>query len=196
MSKKGVDDETMEQRREALEAVVEYHGHVCMGQLLGVHIAHRGMDEIGTADPKEMIVFVENDRCIADAIQILTGTRLGRRTMKLVNYGKMAATFYNTETEKAVRVSVSQGLNDIVGKISEDREEKQRQFDSILEAPSDDVVDVRPVTVEILPKDMPGRPKRTVMCSRCGEKVMDGKDFESSDGPQCYSCHYGAYYVE
>jgi formylmethanofuran dehydrogenase subunit E len=191
---KKIDAKLQRQRREALDRCVAYHGHMCLGQVLGIHLAFRGMEEIGQTDPKHMLVYVENDRCIADAIQILTGTRLGRRTMKLVNYGKMAATFINQETDTAVRVNVSKRLNEIIGKLSEDREEKRRQQEEVLMAPSDQVVSVRRVTVDVHPNDLPGKPKRSVPCVRCGEKVMDFKDVEGPDGPLCRSCSEGAYY--
>ena len=119
----------MEQRKNNLHRAVDYHGHLCLGQVLGVFLAEKGMDSIGTNDPKKMIVYVENDRCIADAIQILTGTRLGRRSMKLINYGKMAATFINTETDNAYRVWVSGKINEMIGKMNLDPKEKERQFE-------------------------------------------------------------------
>ena len=98
----GVDAPTGEH---LLERCVEFHGHLCLGQVLGVRLALKGMELIGTRNPKEMIVLIENDRCIADAIQIVTGTRIGRRSAKLINYGKMAATFINTESGAAGRTT-------------------------------------------------------------------------------------------
>lgn len=54
---------------ELLDRCVSYHGHLCMGQTLGVRLALKGMKLIGTSNPRQMIVLIENDRCIADAIQ-------------------------------------------------------------------------------------------------------------------------------
>ena len=96
-----------ETRKERLKRCVDYHGHLCMGQVLGVLLAEKGLDLIGTDDPMEMIVISENDRCISDALQILTGTRLRRRSFKLRDYGKMAATFINVNKATAYRVWVS-----------------------------------------------------------------------------------------
>lgn len=192
--KMDIDEKLLEIRREQLQKAIAYHGHLCLGQVLGVHLAEKGMEIIGTTDPKKMIVFVENDRCIADAIQILTGTRLGRRSMKLVNYGKMAATFVNTETGAAFRVWVSGKINEMIGKISSDRQEKERQYDMVLRSNSEDVVSVQKVNVDIPIEEMPGKPKRTVTCVQCGEKVMDSKDISSEKGPLCLACAKGAYY--
>ena len=141
-----------------------------------------------------MIVYVENDRCIADAIQILTGTRLGRRSMKLVNYGKMAATFINTETGNAYRIWVSGKINEMIGKMNLDPKEKERQFEIVLRSHSEDVVSAQRVTIHIPPEELPGKPKRTVMCVKCREKVMDNKDIMAKGGPICLACAKGPYY--
>ena len=189
-----IDNQLYKKRKNDLQQAVDYHGHLCLGQVLGVHLAEKGMDVIGTNNPKNMIVFVENDRCIADAIQILTGTRLGRRSMKLVNYGKMAATFINTDTGDAYRVWVNGKINEMIGKISTNRLEKERQYERVLQLRSEDVVSVQKVRVNIPPEELPGKPKRTVRCIRCGEKVMDSKDLFTENGPVCLACAEGPYY--
>src|SRR5512134_463242 len=92
-----------------LNESVKIHGHLCPGQVLGVKMSMLGLREIGITDPKgkdrkSIIVFVEMDRCATDAVQSVTGCSLGHRTMKFMDYGKMAATFVNPKTKKAVRV--------------------------------------------------------------------------------------------
>src|ERR671926_1268102 len=84
------------------------HGHMCAGQLLGVRMALLGCRLIGVDDPRgadrrKLIVWVEIDRCMTDAISAVTGVRLGKRSLKYVDYGKVAATFLNTDTNRAVR---------------------------------------------------------------------------------------------
>ena len=173
---------------ELLDRCASYHGHLCMGQTLGVRLALKGMELIATRDPKQMIVCIENDRCIADAIQIITGTRIGRRSAKLIDVGKMAATFVHTETGLAYRVNVRH-VNPHV-KHGED------VCRSVLRVPDEELLSWRPVCVHLKPEELPGKPQRTVPCTRCGEKVFDGKDVESSDGALCRSCAHGAYYTE
>lgn len=181
-------------RKIMLKKAVDYHGHLCLGQVLGILLAERGMDAIGTSNHKKMIVYVENDRCIADAIQISTGTRLGRRSMKLVNYGKMAATFINTKTDIAFRVWVSGKINHMIGKISSDTHKKAKQYDMLLRAHSEDVVSGQRVNVKIPSEEMPGKPKITVKCKICSEKVMDGRHVTVDTEPQCIACARGPYY--
>src|SRR5215813_1053247 len=99
----------METLEEYLERAEQAHGHMCAGQVLGVRMAMLGCQAIGITDPhgaerKSIIVFVEIDRCAADAINTVTGCRLGKRTLKYHDYGKLAATFLNLQTGEAVRV--------------------------------------------------------------------------------------------
>ncbi len=91
-----------------LEKPVSVHGHVCGGQLLGVRMAMAGLRELDVTDPDKrhnLVVYVEVDRCIADAIQIVSGCTMGRRSLKVIDYGKFRATFVNVTDGKAVRVS-------------------------------------------------------------------------------------------
>jgi formylmethanofuran dehydrogenase subunit E len=85
-----------------LEEAVRFHGHLCPGQVLGVRMALAGCRELGIDRPrsvgKRLVVFVEIDRCATDAIQALTGVSIGKRTLKHLDYGKMAATFADVET--------------------------------------------------------------------------------------------------
>jgi formylmethanofuran dehydrogenase subunit E len=193
MTGASIKNDLAEIRRRNLEKAVAYHGHLCVGQVLGVHLSEKGLEAIQTDDPKNMIVFVENDRCIADTIQILTGTRLGRRTMKLVNYGKMAATFVNLQTQIAYRIWVSGNLDKIFGDVGTD---KFKRCEKLLLTKSEDVVSLVQVSVIISPDEMPGKPRHTILCSRCGEKVMDAKEIYLEQKPLCLACAKGAYYTK
>ena len=82
----------------------------------------------------------------------------------------------------------------MIGKISSNGQEKERQYERVLQSRSEDVVSVQKVRVNVAPEELPGKPKRTVMCSQCGEKVMDSKDISSENGPLCLACAKGSYY--
>jgi formylmethanofuran dehydrogenase subunit E len=97
-----------------LEESVKIHGHLCPGQVLGVRMAMCGLGRIGVHDPKgadrkKLYLFVEIDRCATDALQSVTGCSLGHRTMRFMDYGKMAATFVNLASGRAVRVVAKEG---------------------------------------------------------------------------------------
>ena len=76
----------MESIDELLEKCEQAHGHLCAGQLLGVRMALLGCDCLGIDDPRgedrrKLMVWVEIDRCMTDAVGAVTGTRLGKRTL-------------------------------------------------------------------------------------------------------------------
>src|SRR5881227_2069419 len=85
------------------------HGHICAGQILGLRMALYGLRLLGLDDPmgadrKRLVTFVEIDRCATDAIPVVTGCRLGKRALKFRDFGKVAATFCDLQTDRAVRV--------------------------------------------------------------------------------------------
>ena len=90
------------------DAAAMHRGCVCPGQVLGVRMTILGCQLLGIDEPtqgKRLIVYVEIDRCMADAIAAVTGCRLGKRTLKHMDYGKCACTFVDTSTGRAIRVS-------------------------------------------------------------------------------------------
>jgi formylmethanofuran dehydrogenase subunit E len=191
----------MESVDELLEKCELVHGHVCAGQLLGVRMAVLGCGLVGIEDPrgadqKKLIVWVEIDRCMADAVSAVTGTRLGRRTMKFLDYGKVAATFLNVHTGDAVRVVAlesSRGLAD--HRHPEIRNKKERQLRTYHEAADDELFAVEIVEVSLSEMDTPGRPRSRVICCKCGEGVNDGREVKAHEGISlCRSCAFGAYY--
>src|SRR5438067_9505424 len=86
------------------------HGHLCAGQILGVRLAMLGLEKLGIEDPvgrdrKRLVTYVEIDRCATDAITVVTGCRLGKRALKFRDFGKVAATFCDLTSGRAVRVA-------------------------------------------------------------------------------------------
>lgn len=183
-----------------LDESARIHGHLCPGQVLGVKMSMLGLSEIGITDPKggdrkSIIVFVEMDRCATDAVQSVTGCSLGHRTMKFMDYGKMAATFVNLKTGEAVRVIARE---DSRQKTREYFPEIENKYEAQLEAykimPDNELFDVMKVYVKINPEDMPGRPLRRVRCNCCGEYVQDMREVEIHGKVLCRPCADTGYY--
>ena len=186
---------------ELLEECGRLHGHLCAGQLLGIRMALLGCRLIGIEDPhaadrKNLIVWVEIDRCMTDAVSAVTGVRLGKRSLKYKDYGKVAATFLNLKTKDAVRVLAldeSRALADARYPLVEDR--RERQFRAYREATDEELFKVERVSVEYTLMDEPGRTHSRVACARCGEGVNDGREFKTGDGESlCSPCAQGGYY--
>lgn len=176
------------------------HGHLCAGQVLGVRMSMLGLREIGINDPKgadrkSLIVFIEMDRCATDAVQSVTGCSLGKRSMKFMDYGKMAATFLNLKTGKAIRVFAREDSRD---KAKERFPEIGDKYAGQLEAykimADEELFDVMEVMVKVSPQDMPGRPMRRVQCDSCGEHVQDMREVYQDGKVLCVPCAQGGYY--
>jgi formylmethanofuran dehydrogenase subunit E len=186
---------------ELLEECGRLHGHLCAGQLLGVRMALLGCRLTGLTDPrgvdrKKLIVWVEIDRCMADAVGAVTGVRLGKRSLKFFDYGKVAATFLNTETNEAVRIVAldeSRELADALYPQIESR--RERQFRAYREASDEELFKVERVQVRYGEMDAPGRPRARVKCALCGEGVNDGRELKGETGEiLCRPCASGGYY--
>jgi formylmethanofuran dehydrogenase subunit E len=191
----------MESLDQHLEQCKQLHGHMCAGQLLGARMAMLGCQLIGIDDPrgvdrKKLIVWVEIDRCMADAVSAVTGARLGKRSLKFVDYGKVAATFLNTETSSAVRVVALESSRLLADKrFPEIAEKRERQFRFYSEAPNEDLFKVESVSLQLRDTDRPGSPLSRVTCSTCSEGINDGREVIGSDGSkQCKACAGGSYY--
>jgi formylmethanofuran dehydrogenase subunit E len=177
------------------------HGHLCPGQVLGVRMSMLGLREVGISDPKDadrksIIVFVEMDRCATDAVQSVTGCSLGKRTMKFLDYGKMAATFVNLRSGKAVRVAAREESRFKAKEYFPGIQDKyQAQLEAYKIMTDEDLFDVMDVEVDLRPQDMPGRPLHRVQCHSCGEHVQDGREVRQDGKVLCVPCAGGGYYT-
>lgn len=183
-----------------LRESMKIHGHLCPGQVLGVKMSILGLREIGIVDPrgkdrKGIMVFVEMDRCATDAVQSVTGCSLGHRTMKFMDYGKMAATFVNLKTGRAVRVVAKEESRQKAMELFPEIENRHKaQIEAYGIMTSEELFDMMEVRVKINPEDMPGRPLRRVRCSCCGEYVQDLRDVQRNGKALCRSCADSGYY--
>src|SRR5215204_958025 len=116
-----------------IEECGRLHGHICPGQVLGVRMAVLGCRLTGIDDPrgsdrKSLLVWVEIDRCVTDAVSAVTGVRLGKRTLKFLDYGKVAATFLNLSEKCSYRIVAkeeSRELADLIYPFVADKKERQ-----------------------------------------------------------------------
>ncbi len=179
------------------------HGHLCPGQVVGVRMAMLGCRLIGLNDlshqdqNKNLIVYVEMDRCTADAVTHVTGCKLGRRSLKFMDYGIMAATFLNLETGNAFRVISTEEARSLVpfyapevtGKSEQQLEAYHRMPDSVL-------FRVQDVNVEVSEFDQPGPTRSKVSCNRCGQVVRDHREMVVDGLILCQPCAHGAYFKD
>jgi len=174
----------------SLRAAAAFHGgHVCAGLVLGTRLALHGLSLLDIELPparKRLVVTVETDRCAVDAIQAVTGCRPGKRTLRLLDYGKLAATFIDQWTGSAIRVAVRGDLRERAGDQGAERHELQRR--AYLEMSPDELFTAAPADGAISQFDLPGPPRRRVLCVLCGEEVSDGREVATEAGLACRPC--------
>ena len=191
----------MKSFEELLESSATAHGHLCPGQVVGVRMAILGCRLIGLDNPssreqiKKLIVYVEMDRCTADAVAHVTGVKLGRRSLKFMDYGIMAATFVNLETNHAIRVLSTEEARDLAPFYAPDVTEKyQQQLEAYKRMPDSVLFRVQQVEVAISEFDLPGPTRSKVSCSRCGQVVRDCREVIRDEHVLCKPCAEGPYF--
>ena len=179
------------------------HGHLCPGQVVGVRMAMLGCKLIGLDEPtridqiKKLIVFVEMDRCTGDAVAYVTGVKLGRRSLKFLDYGIMAATFVNLETNSAFRVISTEDARDLATVYAAEIPEKySQQLEAYKRMPDSVLFRVQKVRVDMSKYDLPGPTRKKVSCSRCGQAVRDNREVIQNSHILCKPCAHGAYFSE
>ena len=182
-----------------LEAEVA-HGHLCAGQILGVRLAMLGLAKLGIEDPrgkdrKRLITFVEIDRCATDAIGVVTGCRLGKRALKFRDWGKMAATFVDLETGKAIRIAAKESSKKLAREMHPEIESKnQQQMFAYREMKDDDLFSTQWVKVELPAEEFPGYKGERIVCAECGEGINFRREVVRDGRVLCRACSGERYY--
>lgn len=184
----------MESLNELLRQAEAAHGHLCAGQVLGVRMALLGLARLGIADPsgadrKHLVTYVEIDRCATDAIALVTGCRLGKRALKFRDWGKMAATFVDLASGRAIRVVALENTRELAEQLFPHLETtKLRQLHAYRELPDEQLFREQWVRVTIDPADLPGSSGDRIVCQRCGEGVNFGRFSLVNGESLCLSC--------
>lgn len=184
----------METLEELLPKAEAAHGHMCPGQILGVRMALLGLKLLGIDDPrgadrKRLVTFVEIDRCATDAIGLVTGCRLGKRTLKFRDWGKMAATFVDLPSGRGVRIVALEQSRELARRLFPHIEDKKaQQMAAYRDLPDAELFLHQPVTVALGESELPGYRGERSVCAQCGEGVNFGRFVEVQDRRLCLSC--------
>ncbi|MFZ0705909.1 MAG: FmdE family protein [Candidatus Korobacteraceae bacterium] len=176
------------------------HGHLCAGQVLGVRMAMLGLELLGIEDPKgrdrkRLITFVEIDRCMTDAIGVVTGCRLGKRALKFRDWGKVAATFVDLQNDRAVRIAARESSKMLARQMHPEIESKnQQQMLAYREMPTEALFDVQWVKVHLPPEEFPGYKGERIVCAKCGEGINFQREVRHNGETLCKACAEGKYY--
>jgi formylmethanofuran dehydrogenase subunit E len=185
---------------EYLEDAAVAHGHLCAGQVLGVRMAMYGLKTLGLNDPqgkdrKRIVTFVEIDRCATDAVMVVTGCRLGKRALKFRDWGKVAATFVDTETGKAVRVAARESSKALARSLHPEIPDKnQQQMQAYRELSDEEMFQTQWVRVPLPPEEFPGYKGERILCESCGEGINFRREVRRDGKILCRGCAGDSYF--
>jgi formylmethanofuran dehydrogenase subunit E len=184
----------MEALDDLLKLAEVAHGHLCAGQILGVRMAMLGCKQLGIDDPrgrdrKRLVTFIEIDRCATDAIGVVTGCRLGKRALKFRDWGKMAATFIDLSTGRALRIAAKESSKARARELYPEIESKNlQQMRAYREMPDEELFAEEWVEVTLDAKEFPGYKGERIACDECGEGINYDRFVRRDGKTLCLAC--------
>jgi formylmethanofuran dehydrogenase subunit E len=185
---------------EYLQLAAVAHGHLCAGQVLGVRLAMLGLRELGITDPiverKRIVTYVEIDRCMTDAIGLVANCRLGKRALKFRDWGKVAATFVDLQTGRAIRIAAKESSKQIARNMFPEMTKDAGQQKAYAELSEEVLFDKKWVKVEVKAHDLPGYKGPRVVCAECGEGINFAREVLQDGRTLCRACAGETYYFQ
>ncbi len=181
-----------------LQKTSQRHSHLCPRQVLGVRMALAGGACLGMELPradKSLVVIAETDGCFADGLEVAAGVSVGRRTLRVEDYGKIAATFVNVKTGEAWRLAPRL---DVRARALEYAPEEKRHYFAQLAAyrvmPEEALFSIVPVFLTPTIEQIVSRVGVRVNCCMCGEEIINEREIVQDGVVYCRSCYGQSYY--
>jgi formylmethanofuran dehydrogenase subunit E len=183
----------------AIETSSTHHQHLCPRQVLGVRIGLAGAAQLGLVTPrkdKRLMVIVESDGCFVDGISATSGCTVGHRTLRVEDYGKVAATFVDVQSEQAYRVTPHLDVRQKAWNYSPGETRRYfAQLGAYKIMPTDELLSIQEVQLTIPVKTLISRPGLRVNCAACGEEIINEREVYLDNDALCQACAGQTYYV-
>ena len=184
---------------ELLTILTQYHHqHLCPRQVLGVRMGMAAGRWLGLALPqtdKRLLTIAETDGCGADGISVATGCWVGRRTLRILDFGKMAATFVDTTNNNAVRITPSAQSRQLAPLAAPDAKNHWEAYLLGYQRMTDDeLLTIQPVHLELSVEHLISYAGVRINCAQCGEEIINEREVMVDDEPWCKSCAGEQYY--
>lgn len=181
-----------------LEKSMQDHDHLCPRQILGVRIGLAGMKALGFSEPppkKQMLVITETDGCFVDGVIAATDCTVGHRTLRVEDYGKVAATFVDVKTGRAVRVAPRLDVREQAAAfIPEEPRHYFSQMKAYQSMPDESMLTIQEVLLGTPVEQILSHPGLRMNCDLCGEEIMNEREIHQGEQVFCYTCFAGGYY--
>ncbi len=184
--------------QQLLEQASALHDHLCPRQVLGIRIGLYAAELLNLSLPqtdKRLYTLVETDGCFADGVSVAAGCWMGHRTMRLMDYGKVAATFFDTQTERAFRIwPHPKARQTAVCLAPSTRGHWQSQLEAYQIMSNNELLCASAVQLNLSMKALISRPGVRAICSVCGEEILNEREVVVDGQILCQSCADGSYY--
>jgi len=181
-----------------LNKTAALHDHLCPKQVLGVRMGMHAGEVLELTLPqqdKRLLTIVETDGCFADGIAVSTGCWLGRRTLRCVDYGKVAATFVDTHSGEAVRIHPSETSRQRAHRYAPTAESQWHAYlHGYQLMPIADLLVVNRVCLTVSLEHLVSSPDRKAVCATCGEEIINGREVMIDDTVMYRGCAGDSYF--
>jgi formylmethanofuran dehydrogenase subunit E len=175
-----------------VERLAPLHTRLCPRQVLGARLGLYGGELLGLELPrldKRLLTIVETDGCFVDGVIEATGCRVGRRTLRVVDHGKVAAVFVDVETGQSIRVWPHPNARQQACRYALGHTDAwHAQLDAYRWMPASELLEARDVALRIPLRTLLGRAGARVECTRCGEEIMNDRHVQVDGRVVCRSC--------
>jgi formylmethanofuran dehydrogenase subunit E len=176
------------------------HERLCPRQVLGVRMGYAAVDALhlgdGAGAGKRLLIVTETDGCFVDGISAATGCTIGHRTLRLVDYGRVALTAIDTLRGTAIRVAPRRGAREAAWCYASEAPHRYgAQLAGYQSMPIDELLTVQPVTLSLDLEALLGNGAARVDCAGCGEEILNGRGELTESGTLCPGCRTEAYYA-
>lgn len=182
-----------------LEQSAALHHHLCPRQVLGVRMGMLAGKLLALELPqtnKRLLTIVETDGCFTDGVSVATNCWVGRRTMRVEDFGKVAATFVDTRTETAVRLCPSPHARQLAPTYAPEAKNRwQGYLLGYQRMPDETLFIFQQVQLNVPVSQLISRAGARVVCDTCGEEIINEREVASVQTVLCRTCAGGGYYT-
>lgn len=183
----------------ALDRSAARHARLCPRQVLGVRIGLAAAEALGVPvapGERRLLAFVETDGCFADGVEAATGCSAGHRTLRVHDYGKVAAVVVELASGRALRVAPRAGVRERAARYAPGESRRYyAQLAGYQVMPVEALLDIRPVRLLADLAALTGRAGARVECAACAEEVMNGREVHRGGTVLCRPCAGEAYFA-
>ena len=189
---------TIADLNDLLQASAAHHHKICPRQVLGVRIGLLAghLLEISLPQPeKRLLAIAETDGCFVDGVSAATGCYVGRRTLRIEDYGKTAVTFIDTLTEQTIRIVPQSHARELAWQYAPSARNKwEAQLIGYQRIPDELLLHWQPVELMVPVNQIVGQAGKRVACDICGEEIINQREVIREGTTLCKSCAGETYF--